>query len=172
MEISFKNFIQRTRPQIQKAVELGGGDGDDANWLCDYGAKRVVMIDKKKADKLNKCVQFIEGDYFDIENIGSEINDDKCDLIFACYSLCFNSKQHIESHLPFYLDKIKESGLFYILDFTPEEKIVTKRTNIWDIWFLTLLNKYFNHLEIKTQEVYEDAHKHTHNIFELVAFKE
>ena len=168
-DLSFKNFIEQSDLKIQSAIELGGGEGNDANWLCGKGVKEIIMIDKKSPEgSLNNGLKFVRRDFFNTDETKGELDDKEFDLLFSCYSICFNTRQQIEEKLPFYLEKIKKGGTFYLLDFNPNEQVVARRTNLWDGWFFSLLNKYFNHFEIKTQEVYEKAHQHRHNIFELV----
>lgn len=169
-DISFKNFIDRTNLKVASAVELGCGTGEDTNLLLERGAEKVIAIDKKDFRKnLNGSTEFIEGNYFD-EDIKNRLTNFKCDLLFSCYSLCFNTQKDIEENLIFYVDKIKTGGVFYILDFTSDEKVVTKRTNLWNMWLLSLLKNHFDHFEIRTQDIYEDAHQHSHSVFELVCF--
>lgn len=167
--LSFRNFIESSGIKTENVIELGGGDGEDANFLSGLGVKNLVMIDRKKStQKIDERINFIEADYFNDETVKNQINGSEYDLIFSCCSLCFNSKQKIEENLPFYLNKIRRGGYLYILDFADGEQVVTKRTNLWDGWFFSLLNRYFDHLEINTQEIFEEAHGHSHRIFELV----
>ena len=86
--------------------------------------------------------------------------------------MCFNNKEQIINILPFYFKKIKKGGTFYLLDFTLDEEVVYKRTNLWDIWFFDLIKKYFNHFEVRIKKVFEREHDHTHHIFELICFKD
>lgn len=169
-DLLFKNFIEDRGLKVSTAIELGSGEGDDTKFLCEQRAKQVISIDKKKiTKKIGNCAKTINDNYFDLDKIKLEMDENSSfDIVFSSCSLCFNTKEQIERFLPFYLEKIKKGGIFYVLDFTSEEKVVTNRTNLWDIWFLTLLNKYFDRFEIRTQNVYEEAHGHSHSIFELI----
>ena len=128
------------------------------------------MIDKKVSNSLSlQKIKFILGDFFEKE-VENQITGN-FDLILASYSLCFNTQEKIEKNLPFYLKKINPDGVFLLYDFSyPKEEVVSKRQNLWgEMWFLNLLNNYFNCFEIESQELYEKEHDHTHHIFQLVA---
>ena len=170
-ELSLKNFVLSNNIKLINAVDLGCGNLRDALWLSQKINGKILAIDKKNQHN-NKKIMCIEADYFGIKKINQSVKANKhYDLIFSCYSLCFNKKEQIVSFLPFYFKQIKKGGFFYLLDFTIDENVVTKRTNLWDIWFFDLIKKHFDHFEVKTKKVFEKEHKHTHCIFELVCFK-
>ena len=171
-ELSLKNFVLYNDMKLNNAIELGCGNGKDALWLSKKIGKKILAIDKEiKKNNDDKKIINVETDYFDVNKIGKYIKADKhYDLIYSSYSLCFNDKEQIINVLPFYFKKMKSGGAFYLLDFTSDEKIVSKRTNLWEIWFFDLIKKYFDHFEIRTKKVFEKEHGHTHHIFELVCF--
>jgi len=173
-ELSLKNFVLSNyiKIKLSSAIELGCGSGKDALWLSKKIGKKILAIDKEiKKNNDNKKIINVEADYFDVKKIAKYIKaDNRYDLIYSSYSLCFNDKEQIINVLPFYFKKIKNGGTFYLLDFTSDEEIVSKRTNLWEIWFFDLIKKYFDHFEIRTKKVFEKEHGHTHHIFELVCF--
>lgn len=168
MDLAITNYLTSQSLNLKNVLDLGGGDGAEANNIAKKGAS-VYVIDRKtpianRAEKVNSIV----ADFFDISKVELELSDTLFDVIYASYSLCFNKQDVIETHLPFYLQRVRGGGVFCVYDFTSEEEQVTKRTHILDGWFITLLNQYFDHFEITTQKVYEPAHNHTHNIFQLI----
>ncbi len=172
-KLSLKNFILFNDIKLSNAIELGCGHLVDALWLSKKISGKILAIDKKiKQNNKNKKIVCVEDDYFDINKISQYAKTNgRYDLIFSCYSLCFNNKEQIINLLPFYFEKIKKGGVFYLLDFTSDEDIVSKRTNLWDIWFFDLIKKYFSQFDVRIKKVFEKEHKHTHHIFELVCFK-
>lgn len=172
-KLSLNNFILYNDINLSNVIELGCGNLIDTRWLSKKKSGKILAIDKRiKQNNKNKKIVCIEADYFDINKISQYVKSNKhYDLIFSCYSLCFNNKEQIVNFLPFYFEKIKKGGTFYLLDFTSDENIVSKRTNLWDIWFFDLIKKYFSRFEVRTKKVFEKKHKHIHYIFELVCFK-
>ena len=173
-ELSLKNFVLYNDIKLNNAIELGCGNLTDALWLSKNISGKILAIDKKiKKNDDDKKIIYIESDYFDINKISGYTKINKhYDLIYSSYSLCFNNKEQIINILPFYFKKIKKGGTFYLLDFTLDEEVVYKRTNLWDIWFFDLIKKYFNHFEVRIKKVFEREHDHTHHIFELICFKD
>lgn len=168
--ITFKNFIKKSNKRFKTAIELGSGNCDNSRWLSKNNIK-VIAIDKNDySPKKFKNFCFIKGDYFNIEQINKLNNSTGYDLIFSCCSLCFNSETKIKKFLPLYIKKLSPGGVFYIIDFTPKEKVVTNKTNLYSYWFLEIINKHFNCIEIKKEKVFERKHRHTHNIFQLICY--
>ena len=108
--------------KLNNAIELGCGNGKDALWLSKKIGKKILAIDKEiKKNNDDKKIINVETDYFDVNKIGKYIKADKhYDLIYSSYSLCFNYKEQIMNVLPFYFKKIKNGGVFYLLDFTSD----------------------------------------------------
>lgn len=156
--------------RLHNVLELGSGDLAEATQIAAEISGEYFAIDKRAVNaRTSAHVTFINADYFDIDTVDNIIHDKKFDLIFANYSLCFNKKDALIERLPHYFDKLTENGIFYVGDFTTDEEIVKKRTNLDDEWFFDLIKKYFSSFEILRQEVYEEVHGHTHKIFEVIA---
>lgn len=166
------DYIRTNSPnKLDNVLELGSGDQADALQIISDINGKYFAIDKKNNEKENIGITFINADYFDIDYVDKIINNDKFDLIFSNYSLCFNQKDVIIKSLPYYLNKITQNGIFYLSDFNNNEQVVKKRTNLYDEWFFELIKTYFKSYNISEREVYEKEHDHTHNIFELIAYK-
>ncbi len=164
-DLALKNYTFPTNFKPKSVLELGGGNGDEAHWVYDNLSKDITMVDKKKTKNTLNDINFIEGDYFNpniIESLSSY------DLIISNFTLCFNSRENLEKFLPLYIWRINKGGIFYISDFNKHEQVVTKRTDLSDSWFQEIFEKFFDKVIIKNQEIFEPAHSHTHNIFEMV----
>jgi len=162
------NFESR---KILNILELGSGDQKEAPLITNYIKGKYFAIDIHRADQENLAVSFICENYFNIDKINNKIKNVKFDLIFSSYSICFNKKDTIIERLPFYFEKISSGGIFYLSDFCSDEVVVKNRTNLDEAWFLELIKKYFKTYTISKRVVYEEEHRHSHSIFELIAYK-
>lgn len=171
--ISVVNYIKSNlTKQLFNVLELGSGDQSEAMQIVAEISGEYFAVDKKAScEPVNSKITFVNADFFDVDEVDKVIHEKKFDFIFANYSLCFNKRDIIIKQLPYYFGKLTKGGMFYIGDFTTEEEVVKKRTNLDDDWFFDLIKKYFDSIEISRQEVYEEIHGHTHRIFELVAQK-
>lgn len=171
--ISVVNYVKTNLAgRLCNVLELGSGDQGEAMQIVTEISGEYFAVDTKASNEsVNHQITFINTNFFDINEVDKIIHEKKFDLVFANYSLCFNKKDVIVEHLPYYFDKLTEDGIFYIGDFTNDEETVKKRTNLDDEWFFGLIKKYFSSVEISRQEVYEEVHGHTHRIFELIAQK-
>ncbi len=165
--LSLENFINEKNRSFPKVLELGGGEGKDTLLFLDRGSKEVWMIDKKDTIKLDPRVHFFQGDYSKTDEIQTWFPEESFDLLFSAYSLCFNTRESIETFLPFYINKLKTGGDCLIFDFSSIEKVVTRRTSLDSEWFQSLLAKYFEKIEVKKQKIYEKEHNHSHNILQI-----
>jgi len=147
---------------MKTALDLGCGDLKEANSLTEY---HVIAVDRKIEGVPLPHVTFIEGDYFDMEFKG------EFDLIYSDYSICFNRRERIEENFPRILSLLRQGGILIIRDFSSEEKVVQKRTNLDEEWFFELLRKNVGTLKIERKEVYEENHKHTHHLLIMTCQK-
>lgn len=172
-DISIVNYIRTgLSGRLCNVLELGSGDQSDAMQIATEISGEYFSIDKKITDcPINTNVVFINADYFNIDEVDKVIHNKKFDLIFSNYSLCFNKKDIIAKHLPYYFNKLTPSGIFYVGDFTNDEQVVKKRTNLDDEWFFNIIKMYFGSFKISRQDIYEKDHGHSHSIFELIVYK-
>jgi len=171
--ISAVNYIKTMLSgRLCNVLELGSGDQSEATQIATEISGEYFSIDKKAVDEsVNNRVTFINADFFDINEVDKIIHNKKFELIFANYSLCFNKKDVIVEPLPYYFGKLVEGGIFYVGDFTNDEQVVRKRTNLDDEWFFDFIKKRFRSYEIGRENVYEELHGHTHRVFQLIAHK-
>lgn len=158
--------------KLFNVLELGSGDQKQAIEIASKITGNFVSIDKIRPDLFtDKNILFINDNFFNLESINNIIKDQKFDLIFSNYSLCFNRKESIIECLPYYFEKLSDNGIFYIVDFASNEEVVKKRTNLDDKWFFDLINTYFEYFDLIREHIYEEEHGHNHKIFELIAHK-
>lgn len=171
--ISVVNYIKdNLAGRALSILELGSGDNNEAMQIRAGVTGEYFAIDKKEpVVPASTNITFVNANLFDIKEVEKIICDKKFDFIFANYSLCFNKKDTILENLPYYFNKLEEGGIFYVGDFTANEEVVQKRTNLDDEWFFDFIKSNFKSFEISRQEVYEEVHGHTHRIFELIAHK-
>jgi len=156
---------------FNSVLELDSGDQNEAQKIINEINVRYFAIDKKEEKARDSKISLFNLDFFNVSQVDNVIKDIKFDLIFSNYSLCFNKKDIIVKFLPYYFNKIKPNGIFYLNDFSVDEQTVKKRTNLDDQWFFDLLNRYFKSYTISRQTIYEKEHGHSHSIFELIASK-
>ncbi len=108
----------------------------------------------------------MEGDFFDMSPEGD------FDIIYANFSLCFNTREVIEKKLPNFLVHLKRKGVFQIKDFHTDDPVVKKRTNLHTEWFFDLVRKNVGAFTFQDEIVFEEEHHHAHHIFTLRAVKE
>ena len=163
----FVNSVKK-KSEITSVIELGPGSFEDSFFLSSALGANVVAIDKQILSVPGGPIRAVVGDYFD-HNIISALNIDSIDLLVACYTLCFNTKQSLSIGLRQYLKMVRPEGYVYILDFSSKEAVVTRRTNLDDAWFDQLIvGSGFDLREKKTRRVFEPAHNHTHETVELI----
>ncbi|MFZ2303607.1 MAG: class I SAM-dependent methyltransferase [Minisyncoccia bacterium] len=171
--ISIVNYIKTNLSgQLCNVLELGSGDQSEAMQIVTEISGEYFSIDKKETDKpVNSQITFINANFFGINEVDKIIHNKKFDLIFANYSLCFNKKDVIIEHLPYYFGKLTGNGIFYVGDFTLDEQVVKKRTNLDDEWFFDFIKANFSSFKISRQNVFEKEHGHSHSVFRLIAYK-
>lgn len=171
--ISIVDYVKiKLTGRLSNVLEIGSGNQSEAVQISTEISGEYFSIDKKAFNApTNSKIVFINADYFNIDEVDRVIHNKKFDLIFSNYSLCFNKKDTIVKYLPYYFDKLTPGGIFYVGDFTNDEQVVKKRTNLDDEWFFNIIKMYFGLFKISRQDIYENEHGHSHSVLELIAHK-
>lgn len=166
--LDFQSTVQGSFSDISSALELGAGYCTDAIWLTQtFPFVSVIAIDKRPLmAELPKHVEFVLGDFSDPEIIQRVAGKKRYNLIYSCYALCFVKVEDLMRSLSCYFSFLKDGGECIFFDFSRDEQVVTKRTNIDTDFFVEFLKKYFMDVSVKREKIFEVEHGHEHSIIQ------